>query len=312
MLKRTLLKGTVVLAASAAAALSACGTSGTNDDGGGEGGLGGSSTGGSSSGGATTGGSSSGGTETGGNSNPGGSSNGGEGGEGGAPPVLETAQDYVDYYCPEGTSAYTITEGDETANSYGEFSVPSPTAFVTWGEDDMVYATYDSNESATRHPLCIIGGTGDDYVQVGGSSYGTTPEGYTGGYTPTVTFVGGAGADLVEYTATTSDNWGAYYRPPFVFKDFESGVDQIRFNPSYADVDPTYDTDGVAFISNFDEDSTSAEYSSYTYWAVVVDPVDGEIWFSANNEGTQINFLVGIVEGDELEEGDVIVEAPPI
>jgi hypothetical protein len=307
MLKRTILKGTVVLAASAAAAMSACGNGAqTSDGGGGEGGNGGASTGGTSTGGVATGGAATGGDATGGTSTGGKDNMGGGGsGSGGAPPV--TAQDFVDLYCP--AADYTIVEGDAMANTYSEYVIGEPTAIVSWGEADSVSADGDSTTRPATSPLCVIGGEGDDYVRVYGSSGGTAAGDYSGS-APTVTFVGGTGADQLQYTVYTSNTWSGYYRPAFTFKDFKSGVDKIEIIAASASVNWTQGTSGVLTISNFGPANT-AEYFSTTDWALVVDPADGEVWLSANNEGTQINVLIGVVEGDTLAAGDVIVTPPP-
>lgn len=298
----------MLLAASAAAALAACGNDDGNTDGAGGGGAdgsGGSSEGGSSSGGAATGGTASGGASTGGSSVGG---EGGLGGQGGAPSVPETKEEFVAAYCPTSDPAYVITEGTDSQENYGEVYYNVPSAYVLWAGDDIVNLYQDQTEGSATSPFCFIGGDGDDTFRLYGTSSGSDASNFVG-TAPPATFMGGAGADVIEYAVSTQGILTDRYRPPFHFIDFESGVDQIVVDAVPSLVDSTFGVDGVTFIDNFGPTS-SAEYSSSGNYALVVDPVDGEIWLSTYYE-SQINVLIGIVTGDTLESGDVIVYDPP-
>lgn len=290
------------MAATVAAALSACdGGGGTEDVGGG--GSGGDGTGGTKNTGGSPG---TGGNVTGGAGGGGAGGGGGQGGEPPAPP--ETAEEFIEAYCPEATYAEP-TIGDDAVNSYGSINYSSPQAYVLWGANDAVYVDSDNTEGSLTSPFCLIGNDGDDYARVTGQSGGTNAANFLGSV-PSLTVHGGAGADMIDYASSTSNFYDGYYRPPFHFVDFESGVDEIRIGAVAASVNATLGTDGVNFISDFGPTST-AEYSSSSDWALVVDPVDNEIWLSAYNEGTQINVLIGTVDGDTLESGDVVVYTPP-
>ena len=155
-------------------------------------------------------------------------------------------------------------------------------------------------------PICVIGGDDDDEIIFSGTAGGTSGE-YSGNVV-SATAVGGPGADIFRYQVNSA-NSDYVYRPPFLIKDYEAGVDSIEIDAASALVDGTVGVNSISVIDDFDATSTSAEYSSSTNYALVVDVEDGEIWLSRYNEG-QYNYLIGVIEGDEIDVDDIEVLLP--
>lgn len=310
MIRRKVVKGTVILAAAVSAALSACDDDSTTDSGGGLGGddasgAGGGDetggTGGNDGTGATGGTGASGGTASGGTGGGDFGGLGGVAGDGNEPPP-PTAAELVEEFCAPGPT-YSIIEGTSGDDStYAEYSFSTATALVLHAGEDI----FGSTGSSSGLPLqvCFVAGDDDDIVSIWGTAGGSSGE-YSGTAVE-LTFAGGDGADTLSYAVDQGPDIYNSHRPPFHFVDFESGVDEIQIIPSSADVDTT---PGIQFISGFESTSTGAEYTSSSTFAVVVDAADGEIWLSRYNEGQQ-NYLIGIVEGDTLVGGDVAFPPP--
>jgi len=318
MVKRKVLRGVVVLAATAAAALTACGDNGETDAGGGNGGEGSDSDGDSDAG--NSGGRSSGGqASTGGSGDDGG--NAGNGGQGGAPQVEPpTAAELVAMYCAplvdDGNDpVYTIIEGDDQVNSYGELYIGEPTAYVTYGDEDSVSIVSDNSEGI-QPPVqaCYVAGPGDDFVYLFGYAAGTNSANDSGSVVA-LTVAGGKGADTLSYEVQSygEGSTPAYsdYRPPFVFKDYEAGVDSVSIDGGNAFIDTTAGDNGVVvYETNFTSSTLVANFSS-TQYVVVVDATDGQIWLAQNNEGTAYNWLIGTLQGDSVDPDDVTVTVVP-
>ncbi len=306
------------MAATAAAALTACGDNGETDAGGGNGGEGSDSDSDSDAG-------NSGGSSSGGQASTGGSGDdGGNGGQGGEPQVEPpTAAELVATYCAplvdDGNDpVYTIVEGDDDMNSYSELYIGEPTAYVTYGDEDSVAILSDNSEGIQPPvPACYVAGPGDDFVYLYGYAYGTNSANDSGSVVA-LTVAGGSGADTLSYEVQSYGEGStlAYsdYRPPFVFKDYEAGVDSVSIDGSNAFVDSSVGDGGVVvYETNFTSSTLVANYSS-TQYVVVVDATDGQIWLAQNNEGTAYNWLIGTLQGDAVDPDDVTVTVvlPPV
>lgn len=313
MIKKKVLRGAVLLATTAAAALAACGNDDNNpDDGGGAGGAdtgGSNGSGGASTGGTNSGGSNSGGTNAGGTPSTGGQGEGGEGGlggEGGGNDGPQTAQEWVDEYCPPlpNDGQYTIIEGDDEPNSFSEYTYDTPRAYVSFGGDDYIVVEEQNSElvGPLQTPICVIGGEGDDQIWLDGTAGGVEGE-YTGNAV-SLTAVGGPGADDFFYGVYTSEGV-LDYRPPARIKDYEAGVDTLSFYSPGIIIDTTVGENGYYEIDDFGATDSANEYSSTTQYALVIDAQDGEIWLSRYNESAQYNYLIAIVEGDTIDVDDI-------
>lgn len=151
-------------------------------------------------------------------------------------------------------------------------------AIVGFPGDDTITTSGTLSTGTT----CVLAGAGNDLIRLVGSA----PDGVG-----SMVLVGGGGADVLSYEIEGMGNGHApdELRPPFLFKDFKPGEDQLRI-----DGDAAFALNVVS-VSDFTESSDS-EHESCTNYLVVLDPTDGEVWFAQTCDDVPQNVLIGILQ----------------
>ena len=187
-------------------------------------------------------------------------------------------------HCPGEPSDYTSITGTDGDDVYVD-SDDVRFAYIGFSGDESI-----TTDGSSAGIVCLPLGQDNDTAILVGTAGGT--EGAPTGTHHAVRFVGGGGANTLDYRVISSGDGLNDYRPPFETKGFVSGADRLRIEFTQSRLGETVGTATVATASGIGSSSDLGHVSCSTY-QLALDSVDGAVWLTQTCSSAPQNVLIG-------------------